>query len=180
MSRAALAMAAAGARLPPAPAGKSASCRKPPANRRRLTAPWPIAPSRTAPVVSSPSDRSPSSRSDALNFRQVPEFAHHAVVNCALERHHELRDVLHRFPAPGAELRLHRAVGLRDVDFALRAGKAHRKPLLGLTSVFALPGLTDDFARDVVFEPVRDLTDALDGADIGFFLQLAHCRRPRL
>src|ERR1700733_1131282 len=69
---------------------------------------------------------------------------------------------------------------MHDVDLIFCADKAHREPLLRLAAIFALPGLTDEVARNVVFEPVRDLADALDGADIGFFAQLALRRRPGL
>src|SRR5580692_8448737 len=108
------------------------------------------------------------------------EFADHAFVDSALERHDQVRNVLHRLPAPGREFRLRGASGMGEVDLALVAGEAHREPFLGLAAVFALPRLADDLARDVVLQPVGDFAQPLDGTDIGFLVQLAQRRRPWL
>ena len=116
----------------------------------------------------------------AATGRQVLEFAHDPLVNGALERYDEVRDVLHRLPAPRRELLFLRAIGMLDIDFAFGAGEAHRKPFLRLTAVFAFPGLADDLARNVVAEPIRDLGNAFHRADVGFFAQLAQSGRPWL
>src|SRR5580700_4144332 len=108
------------------------------------------------------------------------ECAHYAFVNRALERHDEVRNVLHRLPAPGREFRLLGAGGMGEVDLALVTGEAHREPFLGLAAVLALPRLADDLARDVVLQPVGDFAEPLDGTDIGFLVQLPQRRRPRL
>src|ERR1700733_5031898 len=70
------------------------------------------------------------------------------------------------------------AAGMRDVDLALHAGESQRVPFLGLAAVFAAPGLPDDVARDVVGQPVLDLAEALDRADVCFLVELAQRRRP--
>src|SRR5271170_7155504 len=108
------------------------------------------------------------------------EFADHALVDRALERHDKARNVLHRLPAPGGKFRLLGAGGVGEVDLALVAGKAHREPFLGLAAVFALPRLADDLARDVVLQPVGDFAEALYGTDIGFLVQLPQRGRPSL
>ena len=72
------------------------------------------------------------------------------------------------------------AAGMFDIDLVLRAGEAQREPFLLLAAIFALPGLADDFARNVVGEPVRDFAETLDRADIGLFAQFAQRRRPWL
>src|SRR5579862_7237587 len=100
------------------------------------------------------------------------EFAYHAFINRAFERHDKVRDILQRLPAPGGKFRLLRAGGMSEVDLALVAGKAHREPFLSLAAVFALPSLADDLARDVVLQPVGDFAQPLDGTDIGFLVQL--------
>src|SRR5437879_6083740 len=69
---------------------------------------------------------------------------------------------------------------MRDVDFVVIAGEAQREPLLFLPAIFALPGLADDVARNVVGEPVRDLAELVDRADVGLLVQLAACRPPRV
>ena len=82
-----------------------------------------------------------------LIIRQRQELAHHAVIDRALERHHEIGNVLQRLPTPGGELRaVGAAVGFLDVDFAFRAGEAKREPFLLLPAIFALPGLADEIA----------------------------------
>src|SRR5262249_40557717 len=70
------------------------------------------------------------------------------------------------------------AFGVRDVDLVLIAGEAQREPFLCLPAVLALPGLADDVARDVVAQPILDLAELLDRADIGLLAQLAPRRRP--
>ena len=54
--------------------------------------------------------------------------------------------------------------GMRDVDLAVVAGETQRVPFLLLAAVFAVPGLPDDLARNVVGQPFRDLAEALDRA----------------
>ena len=60
------------------------------------------------------------------------------------------------------------------------AGKAQREPFLRLAAVFAVPGLADDLARDIVLQPFGDFAEAFDGADIGFLAQFPQRRRPWL
>jgi hypothetical protein len=67
-----------------------------------------------------------------------------------------------------------------DIDFAIVPGKAHRKPFLHLAAIFALPGLADQLAWNVVAQPFGDFAEALDRADIGFLTQLAQRGRPRV
>src|SRR5258705_1117235 len=69
---------------------------------------------------------------------------------------------------------------MRDVDLALVAGETQREPLLRLPAIAALPCLADDVARNVVAQPVLDLAELLDRADVGFLVKLAQCRRPRV
>src|SRR5207253_593750 len=88
--------------------------------------------------------------------------------------------VLHRLPAPIGEFRLVAAGGVGDVDLVLIADEAHRVPFLPLPAIFALPGLPDDLARDVVGEPLLDLAELLDRADIGFLVKLAQRRGPSI
>ena len=66
---------------------------------------------------------------------------------------------------------------MRDVDLALVAGEAQREPFLRLAAIFALPGLADDLARDVVGQPIVDLAELLDRADVGLLVELAQRRR---
>ena len=70
------------------------------------------------------------------------------------------------------------AGGMGDVDLALLAGEAQRVPLLTLAAVLAVPGLADDFARNVVAEPFLAAAELLDRADIGLLLELALGCRP--
>src|SRR5262249_33181312 len=72
------------------------------------------------------------------------------------------------------------AGGMRDVDFALLAGETQGIPSLALPAVLAAPSVADDLARDVVTELVRDLAELFDGADVGFLVELAQRRRPRV
>ena len=53
-----------------------------------------------------------------LPLREAREFLHHAFVDLALERHHQVGEVLHRLPAPFDEFRLVGAAGrMLHVDF---------------------------------------------------------------
>src|SRR5580692_5986408 len=179
MSRAGLRVAAAGARSRRAPAAVLAlrSMRK--MSKARSARRWRIVPGWIAAAMSLRSGRSPSKRSKWL-FHKTREFAHNALVDCPFERHDQIRHVLHRFPAPRGEFRFMAAGGIGEVDLALRAGEAQRKPFLFLAAIFAFPRLADDFARDVVAEPFVDLGEPLDRPDIGLFVQFAQRRRPWL
>src|SRR6202451_2443363 len=95
------------------------------------------------------------------------EFADHALVNRALEWHDKARDILHGLPAPSGKFRLGAASRMSDVDFALVAGEAHREPFLGLAAIFALPGLADDLARNVVLQLVGDFAHPIHAKEIG-------------
>src|SRR5580700_1349094 len=106
-----------------------------------------IAANRTMRVVWSRSALSQWNRNSASDFRETAEFTHHALIHRAFERHHELRDIRQRLPAPGPELGVLRTVRMRHVDLAVRAEKAHGEPLLRLTAIFAAPGLTEEVAR---------------------------------
>src|SRR3984957_10723261 len=110
----------------------------------------------------------------------MSEFADHAFVHRALERHNEARNILQWLPAPGGKFRLVRAGWMGQIDLALVAGEAHREPFLGFAAVFALPRLADNLARDIVLQPVGDFAQPLDGTDIGFLVQLPQRRRPGL
>ena len=72
------------------------------------------------------------------------------------------------------------AGGMRDVDFTLLTCETQRIPFLLLPAILAAPGLTDDLAGNVVDEPLLDLAELLDRSDVGFFMQLAQRRRPRV
>src|SRR5262245_32061401 len=72
------------------------------------------------------------------------------------------------------------AGGMRDVDFAVLAGEAQRIPLLALPAIFSAPGLADDLAWNVVAELVLDLAELLHRADVGFLVELAQGRTPRI
>src|SRR5580704_9253556 len=72
------------------------------------------------------------------------------------------------------------AIGMGDVDFALRPCEAEREPLLRLAAILAAPGLPDEIARNVVFEPFANFAESFDGMDVGFLAQLPQRRRPWL
>src|SRR6185437_6895123 len=85
--------------------------------------------------------RCPASRRAFALGDEPGEFLHHALVDVALERHDEVRQLAHLNPAPVDELRrVMAAGGQRDVDFAVLAGEAQRVPFLLLAAVFAAPG----------------------------------------
>src|SRR5581483_4707484 len=97
-----------------------------------------------------------------------------ALVDRALERNNQIRQIFHRLPAPADELGLVAATaGGCDIDFAILSREAHRVPFLPLAAVTALPGASGDSAWNVVNQPVRDFADLLDRADIGFLIELA-------
>src|SRR5439155_1451948 len=81
--------------------------------------------------------------------------------------------VLAEMAAPCHEFRLMAAGRMREVDLAVVAGAAQRVPFLALAAIFAAPGITNDLARNIVGEPVRDLAELLDGTDVGFLVKLA-------
>src|SRR5438132_13766892 len=114
-----------------------------------------------------------------LFARKLRELLHHPLIDLALERDDQRRQALEAFPAPRREFRLV-AGRVIDVDLAVVAGEAHCEPLLCLSAIFALPGLADDLARDVVGEPVRDLGQLFHRADIGLLVKLTPRGRPWL
>src|SRR5262249_20575267 len=107
------------------------------------------------------------------------KFLRHPLIDLALERDDQRRQPLQALPAPFAEFRLV-AGRVLDVDLTVVAGEAHREPFLRLSAISALPGFTHDLARNVVAEPVRDLGQLLDRADIGLLVKLAQRGRPRV
>src|SRR5436190_14275708 len=113
-----------------------------------------------------------------LLARELGELFHHALIDRALERHDQFRQVLHRLPAPGDEFRLVAAAGLGDVDLGVLAGEARREPFLPLAAIASLPGAPGHGARNVVDQPVRDLAELLDRADAGLLIEFALGGRP--
>src|SRR3974377_2068219 len=108
------------------------------------------------------------------------EFRDHALIDRALKRHDQAWNPLQRLPPPRGKFRHVRAVRMLDVDFAFLSGKAHCKPFLRLSAIFALPGLADQIAWNVVAQPFGDFTEPLDRADVGFLAQLAQRGPPRI
>src|SRR5262245_50432873 len=106
------------------------------------------------------------------------EVLHHPLIDLAFERNDQRRQLFQLLPPPGGELGLVATSRMRDVDLAVVTGEAHREPFLRLAAIPALPGLTHDLARDVIVEPVRDLAELLDRADIGLLVELAQRSRP--
>src|ERR1700761_5414509 len=114
---------------------------------------------------------SPGSNS---GFRELGEFLDHALVDGTLERNDQVREILHRLPAPADELGLVPATGgACDIDLVVLASEAYGVPFLSLTAIAALPGPPCDGARYVVDQPVRHFGDFLDRADAGFLIKLA-------
>src|ERR1041385_3865821 len=71
-------------------------------------------------------------------FRSLREFRerlHHPLVGVALERHHQVRKIFDRLPAPFDEFGIVPAAWAFDVDLAVLAGEAERVPLLGLAAI---------------------------------------------
>src|SRR5215470_18061639 len=112
-----------------------------------------------------------------LRISELREFPHHPLIDLALERNDQRRQALEPLPAPVGEFWLVAAWAI-DIDLTLVAGEAHREPLLRLSAIAALPGLAHDLARNVVAEPVRDLGELPDRADIGLLVELAQRGRP--
>src|SRR6266700_1881802 len=110
---------------------------------------------------------------------KLRELLHHPLVDLALEGNDERGQLSEALPAPRREFRLVTSRVI-DVDLAVIAGEAHREPPLCLSAIFALPGLADDLARDVVGEPVPHLGQLFHRADIGLLVQLAPRGRPWL
>src|SRR6516225_10356364 len=93
-----------------------------------------------------------------LSAGELRKLPHHPLIDRALERNDQLGEVLHRLPAPVDELGLVATpAGACDIDFGVLAGKAHRKPLLPLAAIAALPGPACHRARNVIDQPVADL-----------------------
>src|SRR5262245_58307397 len=112
--------------------------------------------------------------------REGREFRDDPLVGLAFERHDQVGKVFHRLPAPFDEFRLVAAARMRDVDLAVVAGEAQRKPFLRLAAVLAIPGLADDLARDVLGQPPVDRSQVLDRADIGLLVELAQAASIRV
>src|SRR5882672_2601349 len=104
----------------------------------------------------------------ASEFR---EFLYDPLIDLPLERDDERGQLFQTLPEPRREFRF--VTGrVIDIDLAVIAGEPHREPLLCLSAIFAFPRLAHDLARDVVGEPVRDLGQLLDRADIGLLVEL--------
>src|ERR1700733_5548751 len=116
-------------------------------------------------------------KSTPLIARQLGEFLDHALVDRALEWNDQVGEVLHGLPPPAHELGLMPA-GACDIDLVVLAGETNGVPFLPLTAVAAFPGAAGNGARNVVDQPVRDLAKLLDGADVGFLVELALGGRP--
>src|SRR5262249_11200613 len=106
-------------------------------------------------------------------FRKLQKFPHHAIVDRALERNDQIREIFHRLPAPADELGLVAAGRMLDIDLAVLAGEAHGEPFLPLAAIASLPGAPCHRAWNVVGEPVRDFAELLDRADAGLLVELA-------
>src|ERR1700683_3012749 len=72
------------------------------------------------------------------------------------------------------------AIRMGDVDFALRADEAQSEPLLRLAAILAAPGLPDEIARNVVFEPFADFAETFHRTDVGLLAQFPQRCRPWL
>src|SRR5215475_8136596 len=119
-------------------------------------------------------------RASSLLFaRKFRELLHHPLIDLALERDDQRGQLFQTLPTPRGEFRL--VTGrVIDIDLAVVASEAHSKPFLCLSAIFALPGLAHDLARDFVGEPVRNLGQLLDRADIGLLVELTLRGWPRL
>src|SRR5256884_3145277 len=117
------------------------------------------------------------SATERIGITRVPgkslKLSHHLLVDRPLERHDQVDDLRQPLPAPLHEFRVVSAGGGRDVGFAVLSGEAQRIPLLTLPTVFAVPCLADELARNVVAELFLDFAELLDRADIGFLIELA-------
>ena len=100
---------------------------------------------------SSSTDRRLSGQSEQRSLlRELGEFLDDPLVGRPLERHDQVGQ---RFQSAPSAIRRIPACGrrpVRDVDLAVLAGEAQRVPFLLLAAIFAVPGLADDFTRDVV------------------------------
>src|ERR1700739_2565454 len=96
--------------------------------------------------------------------REFGEFLDNALIDRALERNDEIRQVFHRLPPPAHEFGL-MPTGACDICLAVFAGGTYRVPFLPLAAGAALPGPARDGARNIVDQPVRDLGQFLDRAD---------------
>src|SRR5689334_1060187 len=88
---------------------------------------------------------------------QVPECGNDLLVDLALERHDEVRQLLHRPPRPLIEFGRVTAGRRVDLDLALVALEAVGEPFLRLTAIAALEGDADQMRRQVIVDPVRRL-----------------------
>src|SRR6516225_11883993 len=101
------------------------------------------------------------------------KFLHYTFVDGTLERYDQLREILHRLPAPVDKLGLVSASGACDIDLGILAGEAQGEPFLPLAAVAPLPGTPGDGARNVVDQPLGDLAELFHGADVGFLIEFA-------
>src|SRR5262245_28596710 len=97
--------------------------------------------------------------------RKMTERFENVLVDAALEGDDEIRQALHRLPAPLVELRtVAAAARTSDVDLGLLALEPEREPLLRLAAVTTLPGTPGDHRRQIVGVPVRRLGEQRDAA----------------
>src|SRR5262245_56791578 len=111
-----------------------------------------------------------------LWLRKPGELFDHPLVDRPFERNDQRRQLVHRLPSPVHELRLVAAGRMPDVDLRILAGETQRVPLLRLPAELALPGFPDNFARDVVAQPLRHFAELLDRSDAGLLVELAQRR----
>jgi len=98
---------------------------------------------------------------DRLRTRLYPqaerrERRDHGRIDGTFERHDQCRQITHGHPAPRIELRLMVGSWLQ-VDIALGPFEPRRIPHLLLASIFALPGDSHQFGRQVIDKPVLGL-----------------------
>ena len=104
---------------------------------------------------------------------EVPELGNHLLIDLALERHDQVENLAHGRPAPLVEFL---GVARRmEIDLAVFAGEAQRKPFLCLAAVFALPGLADQLFGQVVIVPAAGFRNHMGGGDGGLLREFAQC-----
>src|SRR3954453_8569604 len=96
---------------------------------------------------------------DSLFSGEAGKFLHHTFIDRPLERNDQVREILHRLPAPADEFGLVAATGVHDVDLGILAGEADREPFLPLSAIAALPGAAGHGARNIVDQPVGDFAE---------------------
>src|ERR1700694_4020763 len=106
----------------------------------------------------------------------MAELGDDALVDLALERHDEIGKLAHLRPPPRHELRRVAAARMRDVDLGLLPREAQRVPFLRLAAVAAAPCMGHELVRKIVAEPVAQLPEQLDRADVGLLAELAERR----